>query len=177
MSVHLVLLEAVPVLLLLAAGPARRSKMHVSPLVAGVVSTALIVVWHLPPVFDAALEHPLLHQAEHATFVLAGLLLWLPVLAPASGAAEAIAFLFVTRTIQTVMGNVLLWAPRPLYHDSGSLHDQRLAGAIMLGEGLLAGIAAGAWLFALLLVEERGTSRPGEADPRRARAGVASKPL
>ena len=78
--------------------------------------------------FDAALESPVLHQFEHASFLVAGILLWAPVLYPTSGAAEALAFLFVTRNVQAVLGNVLLWAPHPLYRDSGSLQDQRVAG-------------------------------------------------
>jgi len=153
MAVHLVLLDGLPVLLLLAAGRERISRMRVRPVAAAVASTAILIAWHLPGVFDAALAHPALHQAEHASFILAGLLLWIPVLSPRIQAAEALAFLFLTRNVQTVLGNVLLWAPHPLYLDSGSMQDQRLAGAIMLGEGLLAGIAAGAWLFARLLRE------------------------
>jgi cytochrome c oxidase assembly factor CtaG len=155
MALHLVLLEALPVALLLAAGRDRIARMPVRPLLAGVASTVIIVVWHLPLAFDAAVGNPLLHQAEHLSFVVAGLLLWAPVLSPATGAAEALAFLFVTRNVQAALGNVLLWAPHPLYRDSGSLHDQRLAGAIMLGEGLLTGIVAAGWLFSRLLHEER----------------------
>ena len=155
MTVHLVLIELVPVVVLLTAGPERIARVRLRPLYAGIVSTAIIVVWHLPLAFDAALEQPVLHQAEHASFLVAGILLWAPVLSPVIGAAEALAFLFVTRNVQAVLGNVLLWAPHPLYRDSGSLHDQRLAGAIMLGEGLLAGVVAAGWLFARLLREER----------------------
>lgn len=155
MAIHLVLVEAVPVALLLVYGRDRIAKIRISPVAAGIASTALVVVWHAPVLFDVALGHLVLHQAEHASFIIAGLLLWAPVLSPAISAIDAFAFLFITRTVQTVLGNVFLWAPRPLYRDSGSLHDQRLAGAIMLGEGLVAGIAAGAWLFARLLAEER----------------------
>jgi putative membrane protein len=158
MGIHLVLLEAVPVALLLLAGRDRIATIRMRPLVAGIVSTAIVIAWHVPVVFDAALRHPALHLAEHASFVIAGVLLWAPVLSPAIGAVEALAFLFVTRAVQTLLGNVFLWAPQPLYRSSGTLHDQRLAGAVMLGEGLLATIAAGAWLFARLLREERAST-------------------
>jgi len=159
MTLHLALIELVPVLLLLAAGPERTARVRVRPVLAGIASTAIVVAWHVPIAFDIAVEHPVLHQAEHASFLVAGLLLWAPVLSPATGAAEALAFLFVTRNVQAVLGNVLLWAPHPLYRDSGSLHDQRLAGAIMLGEGLLAGIVAAGWLFGRLMNEESRASR------------------
>ena len=157
MAIHLALLELVPVLLLVAVGRERLARVRIRPVLFGVASTAIVVAWHTPVAFDAALEHPLLHQAEHASFLVAGLLLWAPVLSPATGAAGALAFLFVTRNVQAVLGNVLLWWPHPLYRDSGSLHDQRLAGAIMLGEGLLAGILAAGWLFGRLLNEERSS--------------------
>jgi putative membrane protein len=153
MSRHLLLLELVPVLLVLGAGPAAERR-RVPPFVAGAVATLLVVAWHVPPAFDAALREPSLHVAEHVSFLAAGVLLWAPVLSSSSGAIEALAFLFATRLVQTVLGNVLLWVPRPLYEGSGTLHDQRLAAAIMLGEGLVATLAAGAWLFARLLREE-----------------------
>jgi putative membrane protein len=153
MSRHLLLLELTPVLLLLAAGPTARRR-RVPPLAAGVAATLIIVAWHVPPAFDAALREPALHVAEHASFLVAGLLLWAPVLSSSSGAIEALAFLFATRLVQTILGNVLLWAPRPLYDGSGTLHDQRLAAAIMLGEGTVATLAAGAWLVVRLLREE-----------------------
>jgi putative membrane protein len=154
MSRHLLLLELVPVLLVLGAATAVRRRRVVPPLVAGLVGTLLVVAWHVPPVFDAALRVPALHVAEHASFLAAGVLLWAPVLSSACGAIEALAFLFATRLVQTILGNVLLWVPRPLYESSGSLHDQRLAAAIMLGEGLVVTLAAGAWLFVRLLREE-----------------------
>ena len=165
MSRHLLLLELAPVLLLLAAGPAA-ARRRVAPLAAGVVSTLILVAWHVPPAFTAALHDPALHAAEHASFLVAGVLLWAPVLSASSGALEALAFLFATRLVQTILGNVLLWVPRPLYEGSGTLHDQRLAAAIMLGEGILATLAAGAWLFVRLLREER-PSVPASRVPRR----------
>jgi putative membrane protein len=154
MALHLVLLEAVPVAVLVAAGRERLATVRIRPVAAGTAGTALVIAWHVPGLFDAALADPVLHQGEHASFVVAGLLLWAPVLSPGLSAAGALMFLFVTRNVQMVLGNVFLWAPSPLYRDSGSLHDQRLAGAIMLGEGLIAGIATGAWLFTRLLREE-----------------------
>jgi len=53
------------------------------PLVAFVLWTAVTAIWHVPVVFDAALAHPLLHELEHATFVLAGVLVWAQLIDPA----------------------------------------------------------------------------------------------
>jgi cytochrome c oxidase assembly factor CtaG len=164
--VHLVLLELAPVMILLAIGTNGRARITLDPVAAGIISTATVVVWHIPVAFDAALRSPILHGLEHVSFLVAGLVLWAPVLSPAVDAAVALVFLFITRNVQTVLGNVLIWAPHPLYRDSGTLHDQRLAGAIMLGEGLLAGIVAGAWLFARLLDEEHAGSQQRRQHPR-----------
>ena len=53
------------------------------PLVAFVLWTAVTAAWHVPPVFDYAVAHPLVHDLEHATFVLAGVLVWAQIVDPA----------------------------------------------------------------------------------------------
>ncbi len=40
----------------------------------------LVLVWHLPALFTAAIRDPVLHELEHASFLLAGLALWWPLL-------------------------------------------------------------------------------------------------
>jgi cytochrome c oxidase assembly factor CtaG len=168
MTRHLVLLEAVPLLVLVGLGPQLRRRLDVRALPAGVAATALLLVWHLPPVFDAALARPWLHVLEHVSLLAVGVLLWIPVLSARTGTAAGLAFLFLTRNAQAVLGNVLLFAPRPLYEESGSLHDQRVAAAIMLGEGLLVGLLAAAWLFARLL-RDQGSGSRAAAGPGRPR--------
>jgi cytochrome c oxidase assembly factor CtaG len=48
-------------------------------------STYMVVLvgWHLPPAFEAALADPRVHDAQHWSFFLAGLLFWWPVVSPA----------------------------------------------------------------------------------------------
>ena len=48
------------------------------PAVCLAVFAAVIVGFHLPTLFDAAVRHPLVHAFEHAAFLTAGLLLWWP---------------------------------------------------------------------------------------------------
>ena len=43
----------------------------------------VLVGWHLPPAFEAALADPRVHDAQHLSFFLAGLLFWWPVVNPA----------------------------------------------------------------------------------------------
>lgn len=157
MARHLLLLEVAPVLLLLVW------RLRVPPVPAAVAGTVAAVAWHVPAAFDVAAARPAVHACEHLTFLVAGVALWAPVVHPRGGAAPALAYLVVTRSVQTVLGNVLLWWPAPLYASGRGLDDQRLAAAAMLGEGLVAGLAAAGVLFARLLRE--GHARPVIAAP------------
>jgi len=115
--------------------------------------------------------------------VVAGLLLWAPVLSPATGAAEALAFLFVTRNVQAALGNVLLWAGTPFYGLYEEAHrpwglsasaDQGIAGGIMMIEGSLVTIGTLAVLFLRLAEEGELRQRLLERglDPRAVRRAV-----
>jgi cytochrome c oxidase assembly factor CtaG len=109
--------------------------------------------------------HEPLHLLEHASFFAAGVLVWLPLLetlpAPAwFGAGPKLLFVVVWRLAQTVLGNVLLWAPAPLYAAYATprggldpLDDQRLAAALMMGEGTLVTVGLLVWLGHRLLAE------------------------
>ena len=177
MAQHVVLLDVAPPLLLLgltgpllrpvlAAVPAALVRRVAHPWVALPVAFALFVGWHVPLLFDAAVRHEPVHVLEHASFVAAGMLVWLPVLetlpAPAwFGAGAKLGFLLVWRLGQTVLGNVLLWAPASLYAvyvgaPTGGLDpltDQRLAAALMMGEGMVVFLALAVWLGAGALRE------------------------
>lgn len=53
-----------------------------SPATGWLALTAVMIVTHVPAVFDTVERHPPLHAAEHAAFLLAGLLFWRPALGP-----------------------------------------------------------------------------------------------
>lgn len=177
MAQHVLLLDVAPPLLLLgltgsllrpvlAAVPASLVRPLAHPWVALPVAFALLVGWHVPVLFDAAVRHEPVHVLEHASFVAAGVLVWLPVLetlpAPAwFGAGAKLGFVLAWRLGQTVLGNVLLWAPAPLYAvyakaPAGGLDplsDQRLAAALMMAEGTVVFLVLAVWLGAGLLRE------------------------
>ena len=70
------------------------------------------------------------------------------------------------RLIETVLGNVFIWSTHrfyPVYRHAPlwgitPLHDQNLAGVVMMAEGSLVTLAALAWLF-LRLAEEASRAR------------------
>src|ERR1044071_1057841 len=49
------------------------------PVPAQVISAAVMIGWHLPPLYDATLYNPGLHVLEHLSFVAGGVLFWWPV--------------------------------------------------------------------------------------------------
>jgi len=97
----------------------------------------------------------------------AGVVMWLPVLErlPAPewfGTGAKLAYVFVVRLVETVLGNVFLWSGTvfyPVYADGDELwgispeRDQGLAGAVMMLEGSLVTIVALVWLFLRLARE------------------------
>jgi cytochrome c oxidase assembly factor CtaG len=114
------------------------------PAVAVGVWVLAIAGWHLPAAYDAALTHPLLHDLEHTTFVLAGLLVWWQLVDPArrgelstSGRAALAGVVFLAGQ---VLCSVLLFAPAPFYsaYAHPSLADQQSAALVMGAEQFLA---------------------------------------
>jgi cytochrome c oxidase assembly factor CtaG len=198
MAQHVLLLDvAAPLLLLgltgsllrpvLAALPTALVRPVTHPWIALPAALALFVGWHVPVLFDAAVRHEPVHVLEHASFLAAGILVWLPLLetlpAPAwFGAGAKLGFLVAWRLGQTVLGNVLLWAPAPLYAVYASpaadrldpLTDQRLAAALMMAEGTIVFLALAAWLGvrALTDAERRQSLLDRGSDPRTAARAV-----
>ena len=188
---HLILLFPVPILILRAAPvtlilrlstPNVRSRvlalLHsraVSIISHPVTAWLLLafVMWatHLSPLFNAALENPLLHNLEHALYLTSALLFWAPVFAldPVRHrlARPAALFYLITQMPQnSFLGVAIMWAPSALYQHYESLQrtwgpspleDQQLAGAIMwlVGDALF--LAA---VFAVLATWMRAEEQP-----------------
>ncbi len=123
--------------------------------------------WHLPPAYDAALEHPstLLHL-EHANYLVAGTLLWWPLLQDAphrvSNAGRAL-YLFLAFILASPIGLVLALVPEPVYDyyvEGGGLWglgahaDQQIAGVTMSVEQAIVFFAAFAVFFFRFLADE-----------------------
>ena len=152
---------------LLALRPVERLRVLANPLVALPIWAVNLYLWHMPFLYEAAVEHSAVHALEHAAFFTAGLIMWLPVLEtlPAPewfGTGAKLGYIAVVRLVETLLGNVFVWAGAVFYpvYATGDelwgispLRDQGLAGAVMMIEGSLVTIAALAWLF-LRLAEE-----------------------
>jgi putative membrane protein len=120
----------------------------VRPVVALVLWATAILAWHVPAAYDYAAAHPLVHDLEHLSFVVAGLLAWTLLVDPARHGRlrrpqrvfVALAMIAITQPLV----DVLLFSTSPVYprytgtHGISALTDQRLAGVVMMTEQLLA---------------------------------------
>jgi len=138
-----------------------RLKVLANPFVALPIWTANLVLWHLPFLYEGAVENSALHAVEHIAFFSAGIVLWLPVLEtlPAPewfGTGAKLAYIVGVRLVATVVGNVFVWAGSAFYdvYADGDEYlglspsaDQGLAGSLMMLEGSIVTVVALAWLF------------------------------
>ncbi len=158
------LLLGAPLLLCVSLPPAniarsiarivQRSPVHTvfSPVVAWLFYVATIWVVHLSPLYEAALQHEWVHVLEHALFVFAALLFWMPVVQvgyvpwPLSYAARTL-YLFLAIPQGAFLGLVIYSARYVLYPHytvgrsfAQAMLDQQNGGVIMWmagGLGLL----------------------------------------
>ena len=174
---NVVLAEWAPALLVLALPPAlaarigRLAVVHVltRPLVALPLWVATYVLWHVPTVYDTALHHQttLLHL-EHATYLVAGCLLWWPALQEEPHRVppqHRALYLFAAFLLASPVGLLLALLPDPVYDwyaggfadwDVSALTDQRAAGVTMAGEEAVVFFAAFSfWFLRFLGTEER----------------------
>ena len=123
-------------------------------------------MWHVPPLYDAALRSEWLHVLEHAMFFGSSLLFWWYILQPGADRAirygTVVLYLFTTLLHESVLGALLTFSASSWYSFYSGLDlwglkplaDQQLAGLIMwIPGGLLFGflmtVYFGAWLRAI----------------------------
>src|SRR5205807_2275197 len=125
------------------------------PVAFGLYNGAL-VVWHLPALYNAALEHHALHVVEHLTLIATAVLAWWPILSPdpvlpRPAYGTQLLYLFLMSVPMTVVAAFVTLAPAPLYpfyaaaprvFQLSPLEDQRLGGVIMWVPAAMAPLAA-----------------------------------
>lgn len=122
------------------------------PLATSALAVLALWVWHVPPLYDAALAAGPLHAVEHASFLVTSVLAWGAVLRPAAGLGPPVLALFVSSLASGLLGFLLAFSPSPWYAGYRSstaawglspIEDQRLAGLLMWipGGGVLAVVA------------------------------------
>jgi cytochrome c oxidase assembly factor CtaG len=112
---------------------------------------ALVIgAWHIPSAYDYALRHPAVHDLEHVSFVIVGLLVWSQLIDPARRGALTVGGRFVFAGALFGLGQILsgvlllsdtlypAYAAQPVrLLGLSPLEDQQLAGLVMMGEQML----------------------------------------
>jgi cytochrome c oxidase assembly factor CtaG len=138
----------------------------------GVIYLAFIIVvfgWHDPDLYNAALRSELVHDLEHITFFLAGMLFWWqvigagPVIHKQFGQIGRIVFTLAAIPPNMILGIVLAFTPVVIYTfyndaprllNMSALTDQQLSGIIMWIPGSMMYLIAALVLIAGLLKRE-----------------------
>jgi len=139
-----------------------------------VVWLAVMYAWHVPALYDAAVESPLLHLLEHVSFFAAGVAVWWPLIQPVPMRRRLeglwpLAYIGTAKFGLAALGLYLTWSQDALYSHYqqapriwglSAVEDQNAGGAIMMLEQSLT--------FVLVLVAVViGTIARSEADERR----------
>ncbi|MGI8847739.1 MAG: cytochrome c oxidase assembly protein [Candidatus Dormibacteria bacterium] len=189
---HLLLMMVAPPLLLLGlAGatpppgtwmrlPRRVWTFLTRPWMALLVFNAVLLVWHIPDLYNTTLRVLPVHIVEHLTFIGAGLVLWWPVVDPVRGpgthivtSMSKVALLVLCGLPATVLGLVFSLGSRPFYEfyaqaprlwGISAVTDQQWAGAVMFGAGNLIFFVAITIIFLRMFGNPEIDEREAEAD-------------
>ena len=172
-------------------GPLARSKglrllLHrlTGPWVALGVWTASMWIWHVPRFYDFAERHPVVHELEHLSFLLGGVLLWNLLIDPARSGRLSVGGRLVLAVAAFVLGDFVMG---PMF-DGGLTYtfydeqtdrlfgvspaaDRRAAALLMFGEQTL---TLGTCMIVLLLryLDESAAREPtAAADESRPTSG------
>jgi cytochrome c oxidase assembly factor CtaG len=156
-----------PALAAALAGPALVRRLT-HPAVALTLWLANYMLWHLPWLYDTALESPdtLLHL-EHALYFVTGVLMWWSVVQDAPhhlGAGARAGVVFAAFVLASPIGLVMALVPNEIYDfyvhahhrvwGLSALEDQQIAGLLMAVEQAVVFFAVFAFWFVRFFAEE-----------------------
>jgi cytochrome c oxidase assembly factor CtaG len=194
---HLLLLDIAAILIILGLSrkilrPVTRRVMPVevkagflaTPVFAITLYVVVMWIWHIPALYDAALEHDGIHVLEHLAFAGAGGLYWWHIFSPIRPRHRLIGlgaagYMASTKIFVGLLGVFLTFSPdsfyafyedQPRFYGLSPSEDQAIGGAIMTLEQMIVMGAAFAWLFIRMLGESE------KAEVRAERYGAPAEP-
>jgi putative membrane protein len=146
---------------LLAVPIVHRLRFLLHPVVALTLWALDLYFWHLPALYQAALNNEAVHALEHVSFTFFGITMWLALLGPLPqpawfGNGAKLLYVVAVRLAGALLANVLVWSEAVLYPDYAPgearwnispLNDQGMAGIVMMLEGSIVTIVLLGWLF------------------------------
>jgi cytochrome c oxidase assembly factor CtaG len=111
----------------------------------------VLIAWHIPTLYEAALRHSGLHRLEHLSFVLVGTLVWTLIIDPARhgrlSVNERLGVAAMVFWTSQILSYVMVFSFEPFYDvyadapeelfGLSPLTDQKLAGVVMMVEQTL----------------------------------------
>ena len=188
---HVLLGFVAPPLMLLGLSPGTVARLVrlpavralTEPIPAQLIAGAVMIVWHLPALYDATLDSEPLHIVEHLTFIAAGLLLYWPMLQATSAHAgwqmspgAKLLYMLVATLPQDAVALALIFsrvtfyeyyahAPR-LVASLTPLIDQTVAGAVLMIVGKATIAIAAIAVFIRWFSSEHEADEASVAAPR-----------
>jgi cytochrome c oxidase assembly factor CtaG len=187
---HVLLGDIAPTLLLLSLsrvimrpatrrlnGIERRLGRFASPWTGLALWLSLMYFWHVPTLYDAALENPIVHLLEHASFFTAGICVWWPLIQPVPmrrplKGFQTVGYIGAAKFGLAALGLYLTWSSSVFYPyyetvpriwGLSAIADQNAGGAIMMVEQSITFVIALTFLFSRMLsqseVEEQRRER------------------
>jgi putative membrane protein len=183
---HLLLGDIAPLLILLGLTrvimrPATRRLMRIerglgplaSPATGIVLWLAIMYLWHIPALYDAATEHAIVHLLEHVCFFAAGIALWWPLIQPVPmrrrlTGLQPLGYIACAKAGLAALGIYLAWSSTaiyPYYEHTPRIwgltpvEDQNVGGVIMMLEQSLTLVLVMVALFVRMLVKSEEEQR------------------
>ena len=177
---HLLLGDIAPLLVLLALSrvimrPMTRRLQGVEralgplahPACALILWLSFVYFWHIPAMYDAALEYPAVHALQHVSFFTAGILVWWPLIQPVPMRNRltgmwTFGYIGAAKLGLASLGLYLTWTSTVTYSyyekvpriwGLNALSDQNVGGAIMMVEQSILLVSVLAILFGRMLVQ------------------------
>ena len=195
---HLLLGDIAPLLMLLALSrvimrPLTRRLQAVErglgplahPATALVLWLVLVYLWHVPALYDAALEHSAVHALQHVSFFTAGTLVWWPLIQPVPmrhrlAGMWTFGYIAAAKVGLASLGLYLTWTNSVAYTyyehvpriwGLSPITDQNVGGAIMMVEQSVLLVSVLAVLFGRMLAQSEQDELRRERLEERTAAG------
>lgn len=151
------------------------ARVLTKPLVALLIFSVGLSLWHFPAVYEAQLRSSLVHHSEHVLFITIALIMWWPIMSPLAelprpGYGMRVMYLLLLPIGQVIVTAFLTFASTPIYPTYISapritgldpLADQQLGGIIMKVSGFVVFGIPLIWTFFRWYQEENAPRSPG----------------
>lgn len=140
------------------------------PMLAPAAFVVVLFATHLTSIYDDALGNRLLHEGEHAAYLVVAVAVWAAVLGPGRSGVGRVAVAFGVSAGGALLGIILLSANEPLIPTyearlgtAEAISDQRAAAALMWVSGMLTTVPLLLIAFWGWIAKEQQRTRRAEA--------------